>query len=112
MDRLGFHCRPHYFNRSFDHRTELKRPDIKSKPARNDSGNIEQIRDQLSLHLSVPLNRLDRSCSLLFIQFAGAHQRSPIGDCAKRASKLVRDYRQKFVLEAVGLFGLLASFLL
>src|SRR5688572_6865227 len=105
--RLG--RRTHDFDGRFDRRNDIRRREVEVEIAGDQTRGVEQIVDELRLRTSIAIDRVER-VSLFFIsEVAGAEDLSPTEYRVERCAKLVRNSREKFVLQTARLLGLLTK---
>ena len=101
---LGLGRGPDRIKGSLDDGPEIDRTNVETHLARDNPRDIEEVVDELHLHLRSPFDRLGGAPDLGVIhppQHLGLHQQG-----GERRAKLMRERRQELVLHQVRLFGL------
>jgi hypothetical protein len=109
-DLLGLGRGPDRVERALQHLVELDRADVEAHLAGADARQVEQVVDQLHLHVGVAHDRVHRPLHDRRVRELAALQHArPAEDGIERRAQLVRQDGQELLLGAVGGLGALAG---
>src|SRR5262245_5393202 len=103
---FSLRLRAYRFDRRLDNGGEVGRLNIQREIAINDGRDIEQVVNQFLLRAGVALNSLQGALFALFVEAPPPDEHDPTEHGGQRRAQLVRDGGEKFIFQAVGLFGL------
>src|SRR5262245_45887186 len=98
--------RAYRFDRRVDDGGEVGRLNITREIASDDGRDIEQVVNQFLLRAGVALDSLQGALFALFVEALAPDNPDPTEHGGQRRAQLVRDGGEKFIFQAVGLFGL------
>ena len=101
IDVLRLRRRPQSIDRRLDHRFELDRPEVDPELAGDDAGNVEDVGDQLFLHMGVAFDGFERARHAGRIELAHSQQPRPAEHRIERRSQFVRQRRQELFFRPV-----------
>ena len=86
---LGLERRPHRVERRFQHPREIDRADVEPHLAADDAGDVEQVVDQLQLHVGIAHDRVERARRRRRVDLAHLEHARPAVDRVHRRPQLV-----------------------
>jgi len=86
--------------------------EFETEIASDDSRYVEQIVDESRLRTCVALDRLDRAGGVRAFDFAVPDHRRPTENRRQGRAQLMRERREKLILETIGFFSVFACILL
>jgi hypothetical protein len=90
----------HRLDGGVDDRRQIDLGHLDPQLAGDDARDVEQILDEIGLHLGVALDGLERALLLGLVELPRAEEARPAEDGVERRAQLVRDRRQELVLDA------------
>src|SRR5262249_47086433 len=102
---FGLRLRAYRFDPRLDNGSEIGKFNIQREIAGADGRDIEQVVNQFFLRAGVALASLQGALLAFYVEALPPDERDPTEHGGQRRTQLVRDGGEKFIFQAVGLFG-------